>query len=57
MLSSLFLKTCIYLFIYGFAGSSLPWGLFSSYGEQGLLFVATCELLIAEASLVAELRL
>ena len=42
------------LFIYGHARSSLTCGLFSSCGEQGLLLVAVCGLLVAVASLVAE---
>ena len=44
-------------FIYGRAGPSLLHGLFSSFGERGLLFVAVCRLLIALASLVTEHRL
>ena len=53
------INTFIYLFIYFW----LHWvfvaqrGLFSSYGERGLLFVAVLGLLIAVASLVAEHRL
>ena len=42
-----FLKI-FYLFIFGYARA------FSSCGEQGLLFIAECRLLIAVASLVAE---
>ena len=38
-------------FIFGCAGSSLRWELFSSCGERGLLFVVECRLLIAVASL------
>ena len=38
-----------YLFIFGCARSSLLQGLFSSHGEQGLLFVAEHGLLIAVA--------
>lgn len=37
----------------GCAGSLLLLGLFSSWGEQGLLFVAVCGLFLAMASLVA----
>ena len=54
-----FLNLFIYLFIYLW----LRWvfvaacGLFSSCGEQGLLFIAARRLLIAVASLVAEHRL
>ena len=33
-----FLKKYFYLFIFGCAGSSLLWGLFSSCAERGLLF-------------------
>ena len=44
-----FLFTCI-----GCAGSSLPHGLSSDCGEQGLLFSWVCRLLIAGASPVAE---
>ena len=40
------------LFIFGYAGSSLLCGLFSSCGEGGLLFVAVHGFLIAVASLV-----
>ena len=43
----------IHLFIFACAGSSLLCKLFSSWGEQGLLFVALCGLL-AVASLVVE---
>ena len=53
--------TCTHLFLYpcvfGCAVSSLLCGLFSSYGKQELLFIAVCGFLIAEASLVAKLRL
>ena len=59
-----FLNKFIYLFIYLFIFLFLAvLGLhccaqaFSSCGEQGLLFVAVCGLLIAVASLVAEHRL
>ena len=44
----------IYLFIFGCVGSSLLHRAFSSCGEQGLLLVVVCRLLIAVASLVAE---
>ena len=47
----------MYLFIFGCTGSSLLRMSFSSCGEQRLLFVAVHGLLIAMASLVAELRL
>ena len=47
----------IYLFIYLFLAAlglcCCTWA-FSSCGEQGLLFIAVCGLLIAVASLVAE---
>ena len=46
-----------YLFILGCAGSSLLYGLFSSYSKQELLFLAMCRFLIAVASLVAEHRM
>ena len=49
---------CLYLFIYLFIGcvgsSLLHAGFPSSCSEQGLVFVAVHELLIAVASLVAE---
>ena len=45
------------LFIFGYIGSSLLHAAFSSCGERGLLLVALRGLLIAVASLVAELRL
>ena len=46
---------CIYTFIYSAAlGLRCCTRTFSSSGEQGLLFVAVRELLIAVASLVAE---
>ena len=48
----------IYLFLFfGYAGSSLLRGLFSSYGKPELLFTAVHRLLIVMASLVAEHRL
>ena len=54
-------KYCIllkfYLFIYGCAGSLGLCRFFSSCGEQGLLFIAVCRLLIAVTSLVVEHRL
>ena len=59
MYCPLFFFNLFYLFIYFW----LHWvfvaepGLFSSCGEQGLLFVVVCRLLIAVASLVAEHRL
>ena len=46
-----FLNTFVCLFL-GCAGSPLLCGLFSSCGEQGLLSVVACRLLIAVASLV-----
>ena len=53
-----FIYLFIYLFIFGCVGSSLLYAqAFSSCGEQGLLFVSVCRLLIAVASLVAEHRL
>ena len=59
-LKSFFVVVKIYLFhlfTFGCAGSSCCAWAFSSCGEQGLLFVAVCGLLIAVASLVAEHRL
>ena len=59
MLPFFFLIT-IYLFIYLFIYFGLHWvfiaahGLFSSCGEQGLLFIVVRGLLIAVASLVVE---
>ena len=50
----IFIYLFIYLFIFGGIGSSLLRGLFSGCGEQGLLFIAVCGLLIAVASLVVE---
>ena len=47
---SIFLKK----YFFACAGSSLLHRLFSSYREWGLLCVAVCALLVAEASLVAE---
>ena len=47
----------MYLFTFGCAGSLLLRRHLSSCGEQELLFVAIQGLLIAVASLVAELRL
>ena len=43
-----------YLFIYGSAGSLLLRGLFSSCGEQGVLFTAVHGLLTVVASLFVE---
>ena len=43
-----------FLFICGFAGSSLLHGLFSSCGDQGLFFIEVCGLLTVGASLAAE---
>ena len=43
----------IFLYFFGYAGSSLLCRLFASCGEQGLLFVVVLGLLIAVASLVA----
>ena len=53
--SFLFLKFIlfIYLFLTVLGLRCYAWA-FSSCGEQGLLFVAVCGLLIAVASLVAE---
>ena len=45
---------CIYLFIFGCAGSSLLRVGFSSCSKRRLLFVAICRLLMGVASLVAE---
>ena len=52
----MFFKKLIYFiyFIFGCIGSSLLRAGFSSCGEQGLLFVEVCRLLIVGASLVAE---
>ena len=47
----------IYLFIFGCIGSLFLRAAFSSCGKWGLVFVAVCGLLIAVASLVAELGL
>ena len=47
-------KKLINLFIFGCVGLHCCARAFSSGGEQGLLFVAACGLLIAVASLVAE---
>ena len=44
----------VYLFIFGWAGSSLLCGLVSSHGERGLLLIAVFGLLTEVASLVAE---
>ena len=44
----------ICLFIFGYAGSLLLHGLFSNWGEQSLLSVVLCGLLIAVASLIVE---
>ena len=52
------LKNFFFLFfLFGCVGSSSLAGLFSSCGEQGLLFVAVCGLLTVVASLVAEQEL
>ena len=45
-----FTNLFIYLFIFGCVGSSLLWQAFSSCGEQELLFLVVCVLLIAVAS-------
>ena len=45
------------LFIFGCIGPLLLRAAFSCCGERGLLFIAVCRLLIAVASLVAELGL
>ena len=47
----------IYLFIFGFGGSSLLCTDFGGGGAAGLLFLAVFRLLIAVASFVAEHRL
>ena len=47
----------LYFLIFGCAGSPLLPGLFSSYNEQGLLFVVGCGLLFVGAPLVGEHRL
>ena len=47
----------MYLFTFGCAGSSLLHGLFCSCGEHKLLSIVVPWLLIAVASLAAELRL
>ena len=51
---SLYINLFILFIIFGCVGSSLLRGLFSSWGERGLLFIAVHGLLIAVASLVAE---
>ena len=62
MLTFFFFLKYIYLFIFGCIGSSLlglrccAWA-FSSCSERGILFIAVLGLLIAVASLVAELGL
>ena len=53
----LFFFNCIYLFTFGYPGSLLLLGLFSSCDKQGLLFIMVRGLLIAEAFLVAKHRL
>ena len=45
------------LFVFGCGGSSLLHAAFSSYNEQGLVFIVRCRLLIALASSVVEHRL
>ena len=63
MKDSLTLPICLLSFLnvdvftFGCAGSSLLRSLLSSCGELGLLHSVVCELLVAGASLVAELRL
>ena len=47
------LNLFIYLFLSVLSLHCCTWA-FSSYGEQGVLFVAVCGLLVAVASLVAE---
>ena len=56
-LTLLFFKIFIYLLFLAVLGLLCCTGAFSSCGEQGLLFVAVCGLLMAVASLVAEHRL
>ena len=53
---SFFKNKFIYLFLAVLGLRCCMWA-FSSCGEQGLLFVVVCGLLIAVASLVAEHRL
>ena len=53
-LNDFFKNLFMCLFIFGCVGSSLLRGLFSSCGEQGLLFIVVHGLLIAVASLVVE---
>ena len=53
---SFFLNKFIYLFLAALGLRCCAWAS-SSCGEQGLLFVVVCGLLIALASLVAEHRL
>ena len=52
-----FILSVIYVCIFGFFGPLLQRGLFSTCGEQGLVFVAVCRLLIAVAPLIVEHRL
>ena len=54
---SLWFLLLIFLIIFGYAGSLLLHGVFSSCCEWGLLFIALLRLLIAVASFVAESRL
>ena len=53
-MSVVFFFFFIHLFIFDCAGSLLPHGLFSNWGEQSLLSVVLCGLLIAVASLIVE---
>ena len=48
IISFIFLKNIHLLFLDVLGGSSLLHGLFSSCGQQGLLFIAVCGLLVAE---------
>ena len=53
-----FNKVILFLFIFGCIGSLLLHvGFLSSCGEQGLLFLVVCRLLIVVASLVVEHRI
>ena len=54
-LKNIYLFICLFIYLFLAAlGPHCCAQAFSSCGEQGLLFVAVCRLLIAVASLVAE---
>ena len=54
--SGLFIYLFTYLFLAALGPHCCTWAFFSC-GEQGLLFIAVCRLLVAVASVVAEYRL